>query len=137
MNISIGLNMVKECIVLLLSGASIPLAFFPEALRNIVQYLPFRCIYDTPLNVLLQKPGYTLAFRHMTSLTAKGTIPLSAISRGSTASASRRLFWTQDSHVRTATERSDVEDVHTATTPHSTHHTARPAKVCTGRWTKG
>ncbi len=55
-----GLNMVKECIVLLLSGASIPLAFFPEALRNIVQYLPFRCIYDTPLNVLLQKPGYTL-----------------------------------------------------------------------------
>ena len=55
-----GLNMVKECIVLLLSGASIPLAFFPETLRNIVQYLPFRCIYDTPLNVLLQKPGYTL-----------------------------------------------------------------------------
>jgi ABC-2 type transport system permease protein len=54
-----GLNMVKECIVLLLSGASIPLAFFPKALRNIVQYLPFRCIYDTPLNVLLQKPGYT------------------------------------------------------------------------------
>ena len=55
-----GLNMVKECIVLLLSGASIPLAFFPETLRKLVQYLPFRCIYDTPLNVLLQKPGYTL-----------------------------------------------------------------------------
>ena len=54
-----GLNMVKECIVLLLSGASIPLAFFPEALRKIVQYLPFHCIYDTPLNVMLQKPGYT------------------------------------------------------------------------------
>ena len=54
-----GLNMVKECIVLLLSGASIPLAFFPEGLRKVVQYLPFRCIYDTPLSVLLQKPGYT------------------------------------------------------------------------------
>ena len=54
-----GLNIVKECIVLLLSGASIPLAFFPESLRSIVQYLPFRCIYDTPLSVLLQKPGYT------------------------------------------------------------------------------
>ena len=52
--------MVKECIVLLLSGASIPLAFFPEMLRKLVHYLPFRCIYDTPLNVLLQKPGYTL-----------------------------------------------------------------------------
>ena len=55
-----GINMVKECVVLLLSGASIPLAFFPETLRNIVQYLPFKCIYDTPLNVLLQKEGYTL-----------------------------------------------------------------------------
>ena len=55
-----GLNMVKECIVLLLSGAAIPLAFFPNTLRNVVQYLPFRCIYDTPLNVLLQKPGYTI-----------------------------------------------------------------------------
>ena len=54
-----GINMVKECIVLLLSGASIPLAFFPAGLRNIVQYLPFRCIYDTPLSVLLQKDGYT------------------------------------------------------------------------------
>ena len=52
--------MVKECVVLLLSGASIPLAFFPESLRNVVQYLPFKCIYDTPLNVLLQKEGYTL-----------------------------------------------------------------------------
>lgn len=55
-----GINMVKECIVLLLSGASIPLAFFPEKLRTIVQYLPFRCIYDTPLSILLQKPGYTI-----------------------------------------------------------------------------
>ena len=55
-----GINMVKECIVLLLSGASIPLAFFPEGLRRVVQFLPFRCIYDTPLSVLLQKEGFTL-----------------------------------------------------------------------------
>ena len=55
-----GINMVKECIVLLLSGASIPLAFFPEKLRALVQLLPFRCIYDTPLSILLQKEGYTV-----------------------------------------------------------------------------
>ena len=55
-----GINIVKETIVLLLSGATIPLAFFPEGLRRLVQYLPFRCIYDTPLSVLLQKQGYTL-----------------------------------------------------------------------------
>ena len=54
-----GINIVKESIVLLLSGATIPLAFFPEALRKAVEFMPFRCIYDTPLNILLQKPGYT------------------------------------------------------------------------------
>ena len=63
-----GLNIVKECIVLLLSGASIPLAFFPETKKKIVQYLPFRCIYDTPLSVLLQKNGYTWGTGLLSSL---------------------------------------------------------------------
>ena len=54
-----GINIVKESIVLLLSGATIPLAFFPDWLARIVDYLPFKCIYDTPLNILLQKPGFT------------------------------------------------------------------------------
>ena len=52
-----GINIVKETIVLLLSGASIPLAFFPEGFRTVVEYLPFRAVYDIPLTVLLQKNG--------------------------------------------------------------------------------
>ncbi len=52
-----GINIVKETIVLLLSGASIPIAFFPERARDIVECLPFRAIYDVPLTVLLQKGG--------------------------------------------------------------------------------
>lgn len=55
-----GINIVKESIVLLLSGATIPIAFFPAALRNIVAYLPFKAIYDTPLNILLSKDGFTI-----------------------------------------------------------------------------
>lgn len=55
-----GINIVKESIVLLLSGATIPIAFFPKALRNLVTYLPFKAIYDTPLNILLSKDGFTL-----------------------------------------------------------------------------
>jgi ABC-type uncharacterized transport system, permease component len=55
-----GINIVKESIVLLFSGATIPLAFFPEKLRTVVEYMPFRCIYDTPLNILLEKSGYTV-----------------------------------------------------------------------------
>ncbi|MBP5180416.1 MAG: ABC-2 family transporter protein [Clostridiales bacterium] len=52
-----GINIVKETIVLLLSGASIPLAFFPEAARKVVGMMPFRAVYDVPLNVLLGKGG--------------------------------------------------------------------------------
>ena len=52
-----GINIVKETIVLLLSGASIPLAFLPETFRKVVEYLPFRAVYDIPLTVLLKKNG--------------------------------------------------------------------------------
>ena len=52
-----GINIVKETIVLLLSGATIPLAFFPEGLRKVVDMLPFRAVYDVPLTVLLEKNG--------------------------------------------------------------------------------
>jgi ABC-2 type transport system permease protein len=48
-----GINIMKEVIVLLLSGASIPLAFFPETLQKIVYYLPFQAIYNTPLKLLI------------------------------------------------------------------------------------
>ncbi len=52
-----GINIVKETVVLLLSGASIPLAFFPEGLRRAVDYMPFRAVYDIPLTILLKKNG--------------------------------------------------------------------------------
>ena len=52
-----GINIVKETIVLLLSGASIPLTFFPENVRKVVQYMPFRAVYDIPLTILLKKNG--------------------------------------------------------------------------------
>lgn len=48
-----GVNIMKEAIVLLLSGASIPIAFFPEPLKTIVMYLPFQAIYNSPLEQLI------------------------------------------------------------------------------------
>ncbi len=48
-----GINIMKEVIVLLLSGASIPLAFFPASFAKVVMYLPFQAIYNTPLKLLL------------------------------------------------------------------------------------
>lgn len=48
-----GINIMKQVIVLLLSGATIPLAFFPEPFKTVVGYLPFQSIYNTPLTILL------------------------------------------------------------------------------------
>ena len=47
-----GVNIMKEVVVSLLSGATIPLAFFPEKFRLVVNYLPFQTIYNTPLKIL-------------------------------------------------------------------------------------
>lgn len=48
-----GINIMKQVIVTLLSGATISIAFFPEPLKTIVYYLPFQSIYNAPLSVLL------------------------------------------------------------------------------------
>ena len=48
-----GINIMKQVIVLLFSGATIPLAFFPEGLRKVACFLPFRAVYDSPLTILL------------------------------------------------------------------------------------
>lgn len=49
-----GINIMKEVIVLLLSGASIPIDFFPESLAKVVMMLPFQAIYHTPLRLLIR-----------------------------------------------------------------------------------
>lgn len=48
-----GINIMKEVIVLLFSGAIVPVAFFPEPLKTFVYYLPFQAIYNTPLRLLM------------------------------------------------------------------------------------
>lgn len=48
-----GINIMKEVVVMLLSGASIPLAFFPDTFQKVVYYLPFQAIYNTPLTLLI------------------------------------------------------------------------------------
>ena len=47
-----GVDSAKNVVVMLLSGAVIPLAFFPEKFRVIAEYLPFQAIYNIPLRIL-------------------------------------------------------------------------------------
>lgn len=50
-----GVNIMKDVVVALLSGVTIPIAFFPQALRQVVNVLPFQAIYHMPLNILTNK----------------------------------------------------------------------------------
>ena len=50
-----GINIMKQVIVLLFSGATIPLAFFPQKMQEIAYRLPFQSIYNTPLRILLMQ----------------------------------------------------------------------------------
>lgn len=51
-----GLSITKEVIITVLSGALIPLQFFPEAIQKILLWLPFQAIYYTPLT-MVAKPN--------------------------------------------------------------------------------
>ena len=44
-----GMSITKEVFITVLSGALIPLQFFPETIQKILFFLPFQAIYHTPL----------------------------------------------------------------------------------------
>jgi ABC-2 type transport system permease protein len=48
-----GINTMKSVIISLCSGALIPLSFFPPKIKNIMDLLPFKAIYDIPINTLI------------------------------------------------------------------------------------
>lgn len=50
-----GISAMKDTVVLLLSGAVVPIAFFPEKLKIIAEFLPFQAVYNLPLQVLINK----------------------------------------------------------------------------------
>lgn len=50
-----GISIAKGAIVALLSGTAIPLSFFPDSIRKLVELLPFQAIYNTPLTILISK----------------------------------------------------------------------------------
>ena len=50
-----GISTLKDCIISLLAGGMIPIAFFPDALRKVVECLPFQAMYNLPLQILINK----------------------------------------------------------------------------------
>ncbi len=77
-----GINIMKQVLVTLLSGATIPIAFFPEPFKTVVMYLPFQSIYNTPLLILLGKSGDTMETLSMIGVQAFWVVVMALISRG-------------------------------------------------------
>jgi ABC-2 type transport system permease protein len=48
-----GLKMLKDISIMFLSGAVIPIAFFPQAAQPVLMVLPFQAMYYTPVTLLL------------------------------------------------------------------------------------
>lgn len=46
---------IKNSLIMLLSGATIPLWFLPKSISDVLYWLPFKDIYFTPLNIFLGK----------------------------------------------------------------------------------
>jgi ABC-2 type transport system permease protein len=51
-----GISATKEILISVLSGALVPLQFFPDALQKVLLVLPFQAIYHTPL-MLVTRPN--------------------------------------------------------------------------------
>ena len=58
-----GMLMAKEALLSFLTGQLIPLGFFPEAVQNVFDYLPFSSMIYTPVMIYLGKyTGSSLVF---------------------------------------------------------------------------
>lgn len=60
-----GFSILKESIIKFFSGSLIPLAFFPEIVRNIFEQLPFASLVYTPVMIYMGKlKGIDLSFAY-------------------------------------------------------------------------
>lgn len=55
-----GLATTKDIIITVFSGALVPLQFFPQAMQDVLFFLPFQAIYHTPI-MMLTRPDLPLA----------------------------------------------------------------------------
>ena len=53
-----GADILKECIINFLSGATIPLAFMPVGLAKVLEFLPFSSLSYTPVMIYMGMYSY-------------------------------------------------------------------------------
>lgn len=48
-----NVGLIRDGIIIMLSGKLIPLWLFPESIQNVLKFLPFQYIYQTPLSIYI------------------------------------------------------------------------------------
>ena len=76
-----GISTTKEIIITVLSGALIPLQFFPAAIQKVLFWLPFQAIYHTPLMMITKADLGLQTFLPMLLVQMGWTIALFILSR--------------------------------------------------------
>jgi ABC-2 type transport system permease protein len=59
------LGHIKNALVGTISGSFIPVWFFPDAIRNFLEYLPFVYIYQLPLGIYIGKTDFNNSIKGM------------------------------------------------------------------------
>ncbi len=72
-----GISRAKQNFIQLASGLMLPLAFFPDWIRDILEYLPFKMITDVPLRCYLGKIDINEA-THIFGIASVWTVALTA-----------------------------------------------------------
>jgi len=86
-----GISTTKEILVLAGSGSLIPLPFFPDGLRNILNLLPFQAIYNTPISMITNTALHVQDYLSMLGIQVIWVLVLLAASRLFFAQASKVL----------------------------------------------
>jgi ABC-2 type transport system permease protein len=47
-----GISIAKETTIMVLSGALVPLPFYPKGIREVLEWLPFQALYNAPARIL-------------------------------------------------------------------------------------
>ena len=76
-----GISMTKEIIVTVLSGALVPLQFFPEAIRRVLALLPFQAVYHIPLTLVTSADLSVVDCAQMIAIQAAWAVLLFGVSR--------------------------------------------------------
>ena len=76
-----GFSTTKEIFVTVFSGAMIPLQFFPDAIQQVLYWLPFQAIYHTPLMMITRPDQGWVVFGPMLLVQAFWAIVMFILAR--------------------------------------------------------